>query len=291
MKLELNRQTDYSDEAFLNEIRRVAKLVDGNLTKTKFNSNSRYSASTIEKRFNGWLFALKKAGLGESYWHTNNIKISTKEILAELIKVSVLLQTNSFTINQFADNSTMTKYVFKGDNGFNKLMKLAGLETPKISRKYNDDDCFENLLKVWSFYGRQPNYDEMKNEPSSVGPKAYVLRWGSWTNALLTFLDKINSDFPDLPKENDIKENNKEVKNSIKSTPEDKRDIPIGLRFKILKRDYYKCVICGRSPATNIGIELHVDHIFPFSKGGKTQFDNLRTLCNECNIGKSDIIE
>ena len=59
------------------------------------------------------------------------------------------------------------------------------------------------------------------------------------------------------------------------------------LRYDILKRDNFKCVICGRTPKKD-GITLHVDHIIPVSKGGKTEPENLRTLCSICNLGKSD---
>ncbi|MCM1266209.1 MAG: HNH endonuclease [Candidatus Gastranaerophilales bacterium] len=58
------------------------------------------------------------------------------------------------------------------------------------------------------------------------------------------------------------------------------------MRYNILKRDGFKCVICGRSKAD--GAKLHVDHIKPVSKGGKTEESNLRTLCDMCNLGKSD---
>lgn len=58
------------------------------------------------------------------------------------------------------------------------------------------------------------------------------------------------------------------------------------LRFEIFKRDNYKCKICGRSQ--NEGSKLHVDHIIPVSKGGKTLHGNLQTLCENCNLGKSD---
>jgi len=61
------------------------------------------------------------------------------------------------------------------------------------------------------------------------------------------------------------------------------------LRYDILQRDNFKCVLCGRS--ANEGIVLHVDHIVPISKGGKTEKDNLRTLCEDCNLGKSDKYE
>lgn len=58
------------------------------------------------------------------------------------------------------------------------------------------------------------------------------------------------------------------------------------LRYDILKRDGFKCTICGATQAD--GVKLHVDHIIPISKGGKTIPKNLRTLCDRCNFGKRD---
>lgn len=58
------------------------------------------------------------------------------------------------------------------------------------------------------------------------------------------------------------------------------------LRYDVLKRDNYKCKICGASAQD--GAKLHVDHIVPVSKGGKTTISNLQTLCDRCNIGKSN---
>ncbi|WP_338097835.1 HNH endonuclease [Methanolapillus ohkumae] len=57
------------------------------------------------------------------------------------------------------------------------------------------------------------------------------------------------------------------------------------LRYDILKRDNYRCRICGKS--SNDGVLLEVDHITPVSKGGKTVEHNLQTLCRQCNQGKS----
>ncbi len=66
------------------------------------------------------------------------------------------------------------------------------------------------------------------------------------------------------------------------------RVIPDKLRYKVLKRDNFKCCACGASPAKDPSVELHIDHIVPWSKGGETTFENLQTLCSRCNIGKSD---
>jgi len=57
-------------------------------------------------------------------------------------------------------------------------------------------------------------------------------------------------------------------------------------RYDIMKRDGFRCCICG-AKATD-GVRLEVDHIKPISKGGKSTDDNLQTLCERCNKGKSD---
>lgn len=61
------------------------------------------------------------------------------------------------------------------------------------------------------------------------------------------------------------------------------------LRYEILKRDGYRCQICGSTAQD--GVKLHIDHIVPVSKGGHTTPDNLRVLCDRCNLGKSDKLE
>jgi hypothetical protein len=62
------------------------------------------------------------------------------------------------------------------------------------------------------------------------------------------------------------------------------------LRFKVMQRDHFRCLGCGRSPATELGVRLQVDHIVPWSKGGATVLENLQTLCDVCNIGKRDSV-
>lgn len=57
------------------------------------------------------------------------------------------------------------------------------------------------------------------------------------------------------------------------------------LRQAILDRDGHKCVLCGKTPAD--GIRLEVDHIKEFEDGGETVYENGQTVCSECNKGKS----
>ncbi len=68
----------------------------------------------------------------------------------------------------------------------------------------------------------------------------------------------------------------------------ERRKMSNALRYEILKRDGFKCKLCG---ATKEDDKLNIDHIKPISKGGKTIKENLRTLCQRCNFGKGSKAE
>lgn len=55
---------------------------------------------------------------------------------------------------------------------------------------------------------------------------------------------------------------------------------------EIMKRDNYRCVVCGRGREN--GVELQVDHIKPKDQGGKATIDNGETLCAQHNFQKKN---
>ena len=57
--------------------------------------------------------------------------------------------------------------------------------------------------------------------------------------------------------------------------------------YQVLMRDDWTCCSCRRSAKAH-GIVLHIDHILPRSFGGKDELNNLQTLCQKCNLGKSN---
>lgn len=57
------------------------------------------------------------------------------------------------------------------------------------------------------------------------------------------------------------------------------------IRFAVYNRDGNRCRRCGST------YDLEVDHIYPISKGGKSNFGNLQTLCHACNTLKSNKVE
>ena len=51
-------------------------------------------------------------------------------------------------------------------------------------------------------------------------------------------------------------------------------------RRTVFQRDEFKCRLCGS------GDRLELDHIVPFSRGGKHDESNFQTLCKPCNRKK-----
>jgi 5-methylcytosine-specific restriction endonuclease McrA len=77
----------------------------------------------------------------------------------------------------------------------------------------------------------------------------------------------------------------KKIKQKARITQKSSRHIPKAIRVDVLRRDNYRCVFCGVSAKK---VELQIDHIIPFSQGGRNTIDNLQTLCSACNLGKSN---
>lgn len=79
------------------------------------------------------------------------------------------------------------------------------------------------------------------------------------------------------------------LQNKVTKGKRRRTNIPRGLRHEVFKRDNYTCVECGARKSD--GATLHVDHKVPVSKGGTDELDNLQTLCSDCNLNKSDVIQ
>jgi hypothetical protein len=60
------------------------------------------------------------------------------------------------------------------------------------------------------------------------------------------------------------------------------------MRSEVSARDGNVCKYCSASGDT-LGVELQLDHVIPWSKGGPTNPGNLQLLCAPCNKLKSDM--
>ena len=170
---------------------------------------------------------------------------------------------------------------------WNKALIKAGL-TPTEEKNVSDEALFENLREVWLHKGKQPVLRDMALSPSKYSASLYSARFGSWRKALRTFVGFVQSD---AWIENDVIINDVPVEHKKLPTRNKRRtgrNISERMRFRILLRDGFQCQSCGASPLKDRGVELHVDHILPWSKGGETEENNLQTKCKQCNLGKGN---
>jgi hypothetical protein len=168
------------------------------------------------------------------------------------------------------------------------VLEVAGLKESRSRLNISDAELFDNIKDVWIALERQPKYDEFKTPLSKYSAGTYENRFGSWRKALEAFVNYIDSDNPQktLSKDSIQSKSLETTGNSAKKKT--KRDISERLRFAILLRDGFRCQSCGKSPLKSPGIELHIDHIIPWSQGGETVAENLQTKCKKCNLGKGN---
>ena len=166
---------------------------------------------------------------------------------------------------------------------WSKAVEKANLQPSRSPWNIPEDELFDNLQQVWLKLGRQPRRDEMMPPLSKFSGSTYHNRFGGWKKALERFVEIANGEI------SEISGHQKSMPISNHPMKRTKRQPNYRQQFIVMKRDNSKCRICGRSPATDPKIILHIDHIVPWSKGGETTIDNLQTLCSVCNIGKSNL--
>ena len=207
--------------------------------------------------------------------HTN---IRNPDLLKDLQKVASKLG-KAPTISEYNSSGTYEATVFLRRFGSwnNALMEINLLPNNVF---WTDEELFQNLYNAWVTKGRQPTRRDMDNKAlSTISSGSYLRHFKTWTKALESFVNWVN-------KGNSVENEKIEPQNTTHKT---KRDINLRLRFLVMKRDNFKCCICGRSPSTTLGLELQIDHIIPWASGGETVIENLQTLCKDCNLGKSDL--
>lgn len=204
--------------------------------------------------------------------------VSREDLLADLIRVAGIVG-QVVSQRAYAEYGTFDPSTFcRRFGSWNNAIKAAGLSPANVCN-YPDSALFENIMCLWEHYGRQPRRLELSSLPSTISQGPYKRRFKSWINALQQFVTYANSDDIPVP-----------IANGEETVRKSSRDPSLRVRFMVLKRDNFRCCACGSSPATSPGLHLHVDHIVPWSAGGLTQEGNLQTLCERCNLGKSNVL-
>lgn len=216
--------------------------------------------------------------------HTQGVEVPSEELLADLKRVAAEIGHPTVTYREYQSggryhpNTVMLRF-----GSWNEALKQAGFDISN-ELKIDADRLFENLERLWIALGRQPTKRDLGTDRSEFSDGPYTRVFGSWRKALQAFVDWANTDEAP-PLQSDIAAAIDNARDLPRATP---RDPNLRTRFLVMKRDGFRCRYCGKSPATDAGVELVLDHVKPWSKGGDTTPDNLVTSCVACNTGKSN---
>jgi hypothetical protein len=215
---------------------------------------------------------------------------SDEELLEDMRRSAKAFGRETITMAEYEEvGKTHPSTIQRRFRSWPKALKLAGLQPSRSKIGISDDELFENIKLLWISLGRQPRYAEVKAPGSLFSAGTYENRFGSWSKALGRFVEWVNSDSLSQSQENVEEQSAADITTQTLPTKRrTRREISDRQRFRILVRDGFRCKSCGASPLIQPGVELHVDHILPWSKGGETTDDNLESKCKRCNLGKGN---
>lgn len=315
IKFELNEyKRELSDDEILNDIKNVAETLGVDyISISTYKKYGKYSQTAIQHHFGTWKNAVSKVGL-RSERNPNELKlISDEEYCQDLQKVANLINSDTVPYEAYKKYGRFSaEHICHRFGKWNTALQKAGLKGTGFSKdKITEQQCFDEIERIWILLGRQPtSTDIIKRGISIYSIDPFKKRFGGWRKALEAFVKYINSsdnldsatnkehNNPGVLNEciENVQTNDKEIinkkniSNSVENKHKTSRNINTRLRFKVLQRDNFKCCACGASPAKDPSVVLHVDHIVPWAKGGETVIENLQTLCSKCNLGKSDML-
>ncbi len=219
----------------------------------------------------------------------SNRGISDEELLADLRRCASVLGRKTITSSEYADlGKVHPSTVQRRFGSWVQALELAGLQPSRSKIGITEDELMENIEALWVSLGRQPRYSEVKAPESKFSAGTYENHFGSWKDALSKFVEWVNSEEPPETGEPTGFSANLKNERPAPTKRRTKREVSDRQRFRILVRDGFRCQSCGASPLMQPGVELHVDHIVPWSKGGETVDENLQTKCAQCNLGKGN---
>ncbi len=295
-KFQLERvNRDVPEGELIADLQRVAAICGGKVTVSQYDEHGRFGCNTLINRFGKWSAALTKAKLS-----TNLNRDFTKADLLEDIKSVALISEGILTSRIYEQKGKFgLTTILRHFGRWSNALKEAGLSDSikNAQLKKREVALLENIESVWLHLGHQPRLKDLDRPPSQYGEQAYRAFYGSWMAALERFVSVANGtasedEEPVEPQPTtavNVPTQTPEVHKSVATPKKTNRTLNLRLRWQVFKRDNFRCVNCGRSPAKDPTIELHADHITAWSKGGETVLENLQTLCSICNLGKSDI--
>ena len=293
MKYKLNEyHRNVTEEELLNDLKRVSiELNKEFISRNEYIKHGKYSFEPFRRVFKTWKNSLKNAGLRISSHIIDYSQITNDDLINDIISISKKNKTNTVTTAEYKKFGKFSiKVILKRFNKWDNFLKKANLKSTGYKRNTTDNELLLEIERIWVLLGRQPTSTDINKGISKYSLPTFSNRFGSWRKALEKFIEFINGDDSIINLNNEEKYTIKDNLENNKIKRKTNRNINLRLRFIVFQRDNFKCKICGKSPANDPNITLHVDHIIPWSKGGETNLNNLQTLCSNCNLGKGNLL-
>jgi 5-methylcytosine-specific restriction endonuclease McrA len=151
-----------------------------------------------------------------------------------------------------------------------------GLRASRM-KQCRPEELIATLERVWKELGRPPGNSSFLSRSDGLSLYWYQRHWGTLRRACER-----------LAAYHSGRITREQLMKGCPAPGSRRQAVNPKLRWQVLKRDRFRCVVCGRSSSADETVKLHIDHIHPVSRGGANTLDNLRTLCRECNEGKRD---
>ena len=205
-------------------------------------------------------------------------RLTDGDLIAALGEAAETLGEGYFTSTQYdtlPGNRPHSSTVIDRFGSWKEALALIGVVGGR-EREYTPAKLIENLKTVWMELGYPPGKRQIAKLGGHISEHPYKRHWGSLRKACESLA---------LFQEGKI--SNNQLLAGIANRPI-RKSIPLKDRLAVLKRDNYRCAICGATPSNDHSVSLEVDHVVPVARGGSNDITNLQVLCQKCNQGKKD---
>jgi hypothetical protein len=215
-------------------------------------------------------------------------RLTEESVITELKRVAEYFGYRRYSRHDFDSVSSTCKgsVVIERFGSWDAALAATKLSLTPYRRRRKDriptNDLLSELARIWELLGHRPSKTEWENSDAKYSYTTYKTRFGGWLNACKVIVDE------EPLREANKTETARQTAGEKHIPKERSRYVPLKVRLAVLKRDRFRCVLCGRSPATHSGVTLHLDHKIPYSNGGETTQKNLHALCQDCNWGKGN---
>jgi len=184
--------------------------------------------------------------------------------------------------NEYAELNSEHDMLFSNYEGLKTAYGQCQNELARVRSAFNSEYLRGKYDFLESVEGKKAELEKKKAELELLELEAKIKKQRLLNEKIGD--DTLSIDYKALTTEDKIKLN----ETIISEKHEERSRLTPKLKMKILERDSFTCQCCGKTVAD--GVKLEVDHRIPINKGGDSSEDNLWTLCQDCNRGKSDSI-